>query len=197
MKINSITLIRHGETEWSRTGQHTGLSDIPLTKQGINEARAIGHRLNGVSFNHIWTSPSKRARDTAQLAGFKAEISHYLKEWDYGDYEGKTSQEIWKANPGWTIFSQNPPNGETAEEVGKRADHFWKMVLALEGDVAFVSSGHISRVLLARFLGFPVDYGRYFSLSTASLSLLTFEHNQPVVKLWNDVSHYQRGWFIK
>lgn len=196
-KIKTIMLIRHGETEWTKTGQHTGITDLPLTEKGREEARAIGRRLEGISFNYAWTSPSLRARETSELAGFKALITPDLAEWDYGDYEGKTSQEIWKSNPGWTIFSEDPPHGETAVEVERRADRFWKELLTHEGDVAIFSSGHISRVLAVRFLGLPLAYGRYFTLSTASISLFGFEHNLPVIKLWNDISHYEQRWKAK
>jgi len=184
MKIQSITIVRHGETPWTITGQHTGRTEVELTDHGKEEALKLGKQLRKMQFDQVWTSPSKRARQTCELAGFgkRAVVLNDLAEWDYGDYEGKTSEEIHKKNPGWTVFSEDPPHGESAVDIGKRADLVLSMV---EGNVALFSSGHISRVITARFLGFPVSYGKHFMLGPGTISILSFEHGVPVIKLWN------------
>jgi len=184
-----IYLFRHGETEWSVAGRHTGLTDLPLTEKGIAEAKCL--RM-GMQFDKVMTSPLKRAKETCILAGYEKEmiVEPALVEWNYGDYEGKTSKEIWEGNPGWTIFNQDPPNGEKAEEVGKRAD----LVISKcsQGVTAIFSSGHFLRVLAARWLGLAAADGRYLVLSTASRSLLGSEHKSPAILLWNDTSHLDK-----
>lgn len=185
MVLKSITIVRHGETAWTLTGQHTSFTDLELTPKGREEARAVGEQLKNSSFNKIWTSPSKRAQETARIAGFSPEVDPDIIEWNYGDYEGRTSREIHTVDPGWTIFSKDPPHGESADQITKRVDRFLKKASDCGGDVAIFSSGHISRALAARFLGFPVSSGKHFSLASGSISILSFEHEQPVVKLWN------------
>jgi len=188
-----IYLVRHGETKWSKSGQHTGLSDILLTDQGKEEAKHLGQRLEGLFFDHVFTSPLKRAFETCQLCNLsqKATVSDALLEWNYGDYEGMTSKEIHKSEPTWNVFEKGAPGGESTGDVKTRVDEFLKKLEALEGKIALFSSGHISRALTVRFLGFPLAKGRHFILSTASLSILSYEHGKPALKLWNDVSHHE------
>jgi probable phosphoglycerate mutase len=188
-----IYLARHGETAWSLSGQHTGLTDLPLTNHGEEEARQLGKRLAGLSFAKVFTSPLQRAAHTAELAGFGvvAEKDHDLVEWHYGKYEGLRSAEIHAQAPDWQLFRDGCPGGETSAQVGARADRVLGRVGAVKGDVLIFSSGHILRVLAARFLGLEAAGGKFFTLSTASVSILGFENNlsQPVVRLWNDTSH--------
>jgi broad specificity phosphatase PhoE len=184
---------RHGETAWSLSGQHTGRTDLPLTENGEHQARALGGRLHGLAFARVVTSPSQRAVRTGELAGFGAgaEIDPDLAEWDYGDYEGRRTAEILTARPDWQLFRDGAPGGESPEQIGARADRVIARIRAVRGNVLAVSSAHISRVLAARWLGLPTAGGRYFVLSTASLSILGFEHNiaEPVIRVWNDTSH--------
>jgi len=186
-------LARHGETAWSLTGQHTGLTDLPLTERGERNARALRERLSGLRFAKVFSSPLQRARRTCELAGFgdAAEVDRDLLEWNYGDYEGQRASEIRAERPDWDLFRDGCPGGETPEQVGARADHVVHRVRAVEGDVLLFSSGHILRVLAARWLGLEPSAGRYFLLSTASLSALGYEHNrcQPVIRLWDDTRH--------
>jgi broad specificity phosphatase PhoE len=188
-----VYLARHGETEWSLTGQHTGLTDLPLTEHGEQNARALGGRLNGLSFVKVCTSPLQRARHTCELAGFGAvaEVDRDLLEWDYGQYEGRRTAEIHAERPDWQLFRDGCPGGESPDQVGARADRVIGRVRAVEGDVLLFSSGHFLRVLAARWLGLEPAAGRFFMLSTASLSALGYEHNrcQPVVRLWDDTRH--------
>jgi probable phosphoglycerate mutase len=188
-----IYLARHGETAWSRSGQHTGLTDLPLTAVGKREARQLGKRLAGLSFAKVFTSPLQRAAHTAELAGFGAvaEKDADLVEWNYGKYEGRRTAEIHAEAPGWQLFLDGCPGGETVAHVGARADSVLARVRAVKGDVLIFSSGHFLRVLAARFLGLEPAGGRFFTLSTASVSILGFENNpsQPVIRLWNDTAH--------
>lgn len=192
-RLPMLYLARHGGTAWSRTGQHTGLTDLPLTSDGEDEARRLGKRLAGISFAKIFSSPLQRAFYTAQLAGFGgvAEKDPDLVEWNYGAYEGRRSIEIHAEAPDWQLFRDGCPGGETPAQVGARADRVLSRVRAVQGDVLIFSSGHFLRVLAARFLGLEPAGGKYFTLSTASLSILGFENgaSQPVVRLWNDTSH--------
>src|SRR6185369_13739156 len=167
-------LARHGETAWSISGQHTGLTDLPLTERGERNARSLGDRLRGLSFATVLCSPLQRARRTCDLAGFKAQaqIEPDLVEWDYGNYEGLTSAEIRKQRPDWQLFRDGCPGGESVEQVGARADRVVKKVREMQGDELLFSSGHFLRVLAARWLGLPVDAGRFFFLDTASFSTL-------------------------
>ncbi len=188
-----IYLARHGETAWSRTGQHTGRTDLPLTEQGERNARALGARLAGHAFARVYTSPLQRAVRSCELAGFGAvaQADADLAEWDYGDYEGRRTADIVAERPGWDLFRDGCPNGESADGVGERADRVLARVRAASGDVLLFSSAHLLRVLAARWLRLPAVGGSLFFLSTASLSILGFEHGpgQPVIRLWNDTGH--------
>jgi len=186
-------LARHGETAWSLTGQHTGLTDLPLTPHGEQNARALGQRLAGLNFAKVFTSPLQRASRTCELAGFRgaAEVDHDLVEWNYGEYEGKRTAEIRAERPDWQLFRDGCPGGESPGQVGARADRVLARVRAIEGDVLLFSSGHFLRVFAARWLALEPAGGRFFLLSTASLSALSYEHKQaqPVIRLWNDTRH--------
>lgn len=186
-------LARHGETAWSLSGQHTGLTDLPLTEQGERNARRLGERLIGLTFARVFTSPLQRAARTCELAGFgeRAEVDRNLVEWNYGEYEGRLTAEIHASRPDWQLFRDGCPRGESPDEVGARADLVLKRLRTVQGDVLLFSSGHFLRVLAARWLGLEPAAGRFFVLSTASLSALGYEHNllQPVVRLWDDTRH--------
>jgi broad specificity phosphatase PhoE len=188
-----IYLARHGETAWSLTGQHTGLTDLPLTERGEQNARALGERLIGLSFTKVFTSPLQRAARTCDLAGFGAvaEVDRDLLEWNYGQYEGRRTAEIHTERPDWQLFRDGCPGGESPDQVGARADCVLSRLRAVQGDVLLFSSGHFLRVLAARWLGLEPAAGRFFVLSTASLSALGYEHNlsQPVIRLWDDNRH--------
>ena len=188
-----IYLARHGETAWSLTGQHTGLTDLPLTERGEQNARALGERLIGLNFGGVFTSPLQRALRTCGLAGFggAAQVDRDLVEWNYGKYEGRNTEQIHAERPDWQLFRDGCPGGESPEEVGARADCALARVRAVGADVLLFSSGHFLRVLAARWLKLEPAAGRYLVLSTASLSVLGYEHNlcQPVVQLWNDTRH--------
>ncbi|MBX5068480.1 histidine phosphatase family protein [Rhizobium lentis] len=184
-----IYLVRHGETEWSRSGRHTGRSDIPLTANGEAAARKLTERLSGPSFSAVWSSPSARARNTCALAGFGAGavIRDDLAEWDYGAYEGITTKEILAARPGWQLFRDGCPNGETAADVGARADAVIQALRQAASTILIFSSSHFLRVLAARWLGLPPQGGVFFSLDTTSISVLGYEHDltEPVIRQWN------------
>lgn len=190
-KVTTVYLLRHGETEWTLSRRHTGLTDIDLTPNGRLEAKLLGKSLHNIHFDHIFCSPLKRALDTCVIAdlGESYVIDQDLVEWDYGKYEGLTSAEIQKTDPSWTIFSKDPPGGETSLAVQKRADRFLQRILSLEGTIGVVSSGHFSRVLGARWIEQPVSFGERLTLSTASKSILGFEHGYRVIQLWNNTSH--------
>ena len=181
-----IYLARHGETAWSLTGQHTGLTDLPLTERGEQNARALGERLMGLNFGKVFTSPLQRAARTCEMAGFGAvaEVDRDLVEWDYGQYEGRRTAEIHAKRPDWQLFRDGCPGGESPDQVGARADRVLSRVRAVGADVLFFSSGHFLRVLAARWLGLEPPAGTYLLLSTASLSALGYEHNlcQPVIR---------------
>jgi probable phosphoglycerate mutase len=191
--LPNVYLARHGETAWSLTGQHTGLTDLPLTKHGERNARHLGKRLRGLTFVKVFTSPLQRAARTCELAGFKAaaEIDQDLVEWNYGAYEGRRTIEIRADRPDWQLFRDGCPGGESPEQVGARADRVISRVRAIAGDVLIFSSGHFLRVLTARWLGLEPAAGRFFALDTASLSELGYEHSlsAPVIRLWNDTRH--------
>ena len=188
-----LHLVRHGETAWSLSGQHTGLTDLPLTERGEQDARRLGERLRGLTLARVLTSPLQRAARTCELAGFgsAAEVDRDLLEWNYGRYEGRTSAEIHAERPDWDLFRDGCPGGETAAEVGARVDRVIGRVRAVQGDTLLFSSAHVLRVLAARWLGLEPQAARYFLLSTASLSALGYEHNrsQPVIRLWDDAGH--------
>ncbi len=186
-----LYLARHGETAWSLSGRHTGLTDVPLTERGEREARELNDRLRGLTFNKVWTSPLQRAARTCELAGFGAiaEIDRDLVEWNYGAYEGRTRADIHSMHPGWQLFRDGCPGGETPAEVGARADRVVKRVRALGTRGLLFSSGHFLRVLAARWLGLEAAAGRHLLLRTASLSVLGYEHDcfEPVIRLWDEV----------
>jgi broad specificity phosphatase PhoE len=183
-----VTLVRHGETEWSKSGQHTGRTDLPLTEEGEVEARAAGRLLSASSFNVVLTSPRQRARETAKLAGLVgAMVDDDLQEWDYGDFEGLTTPQIRQEYPDWTIWDGPWPGGETAEQVGARADRAIARCLEYPPGthVAVVAHGHFLRVFGARWLGAPVEAGRWLALSTAAICRLGWEHDWPTLWAWN------------
>jgi broad specificity phosphatase PhoE len=191
--LPAVYLARHGETEWSLSGQHTGLTDLPLTERGERNARRLGERLRGMHFVRVYASPLQRARRTCELAGFGdvAVVDPDLVEWNYGEYEGRRTEDILKERPGWQLFRDGCPGGESVAQVGARADRVLARLRPLTGDVLLFSSGHFLRVLAARWLGLDASGGRYFILGTASLSTLGYEHNvdEPVIRLWNDANH--------
>jgi broad specificity phosphatase PhoE len=188
-----VYLARHGETAWSISGQHTGLTDLPLTDRGESNARRLGDRLKGLRFDRVFTSPLQRAVRTCELAGFggRAEVDRDLLEWNYGEYEGLRTEEIHAKRPGWELFRDGCPGGESPQQIGARADRAVSRIREIGGNVLIFSSGHILRVLTARWLGLEPAGGKYFALSTASLSALSYEHNlsKPVIQLWNDTNH--------
>jgi broad specificity phosphatase PhoE len=194
--LPQVVLARHGETAWSLSGQHTSFTDLPLTERGEANARALCARLWGQKFAQVFTSPLKRARQTCDLAGFEqAEVLPDLVEWNYGEYEGQTTAQIQTARPGWILFRDGCPGGESPEQVGARADRVLARLRAIEGHVLVFSSGHFLRVLASRWLGLAASEGRLFHLSTASLSVLSYEHSldEPVLRLWNDDRHVADG----
>ncbi|BCH00945.1 phosphoglycerate mutase [Mesorhizobium sp. 131-2-5] len=184
-----IHLVRHGETAWSLSGQHTGRTDMPLTPAGEAAARGVAERLKGQSFSAVWSSPSQRAYNTTVLAGFGAQSvrNDDLQEWDYGAYEGRTTKEILAERPGWNVFRDGCPQGEMAADVGARADRIIKQLREAGGSILIFSSAHFLRVLAARWLGLPPEGGALFVLDTASISVLGYEHDlsEPVVRKWN------------
>ena len=188
-----VYLARHGEPAWSLTGQHTGLTDLPLTERGQQNARQLGERLRPLHFAKVFTSPLQRAARTCELAGFAAvaEKDPNLVEWNYGDYEGLRTPEIHAKRPGWQLFRDGCPGGESPDQVAARADAVVKRLREINGNVLVFSSGHFLRMLATRWLGLAPDGGRFFLLGTASLSILGYENGlgQPVIKLWNDASH--------
>jgi probable phosphoglycerate mutase len=193
-KLPIIYLARHGETDWSLSGQHTGMTDLPLTKAGERTAHRLGERLAGLTFAKVLTSPLQRAKRTCELAGFGAvaEVDSDLVEWNYGQYEGRTGAEIRAERPDWQLFRDGCPGGESPREVASRADRVVNRVRAVQGDVLLFSSGHFIRVLASSWIGVePTVNARSFMLSTGSLSALGYEHDlsRPVIRLWNDTQH--------
>jgi broad specificity phosphatase PhoE len=192
-KLPRVFLARHGETAWSISGQHTGLTDLPLTPRGERNARRLGTRLQGISFNQVFTSPLQRARRTCALAGFDevAQVDVDLVEWNYGAYEGKTTAAILKERPDWQIFRDGCPGGESVTQIAARADRVSARVRALQGDTLLFSSAHFLRTLAARWCGLDVGFGQYLCLDTATLSIVGYEHNlhEPAIQLWNDARH--------
>ena len=185
-----LWLIRHGETEWSASGRHTGRTDIPLTEEGIRQGRALGRYLAGRSFALVLTSPLSRAADTCGLAGYgsMAQPSDDLLECDYGQAEGRPTAEMRKERPGWSVWNGGPPGGETVEQVGRRTDRVIARAVEASGDVALFAHAHVLRILAARWLGLPPDDGRLFILGPASLSVLGWEREGRVISRWNDRS---------
>ena len=192
-ELPKVYLARHGETAWSLSGQHTGRTDIPLTERGEHAARELGARLRGVSFTKVLTSPLQRARRTGVLAGFdeRMEPDPDLMEWDYGDYEGRRTLDIRAERPGWRLFEDGCPGGETLVEVATRADRAIDRIHALESDVLVFAHGHLLRILMARWIALPALEARRLYLETASLSVLGYDHDldDPVIRLLNDASH--------
>lgn len=185
-----IYLIRHGETEWSRSGKHTSRTDIPLTPQGEDMARELGQRLRAIPFARVLTSPRQRAQRTHELAGLESEIEIEpdLTEWDYGDYEGKLSTEIHETRPDWELFRDGCPHGESPVQVSDRADRLIAGLRVSYGNVALFSHGHFGRVLASRWIGLPVGAARHFLFDAASVSILDYDHahlEAPVIALWN------------
>jgi probable phosphoglycerate mutase len=187
--LPTVTLARHGETEWTLSGQHTGRTDLPLTAHGEEVARALAPRLRDHAFAHVFTSPLRRAARTCELAGFGdvAEPADALLEWDYGAYEGLTTRQILANRPDWKLFRDGCPGGEQPGDVAARVDPLIERIRAVDGDVLLFSSAHLLRVLAARWLGLPPDGGRLLVLGTASLSRLGYEHgrDEPVLQSWN------------
>jgi len=192
-----VALARHGETTWSVTGQHTGLTDLPLTERGEQNARQLGVRLRGMSFDRVLTSPLRRAFDTCRIAGFadRAETAPELVEWNYGEFEGLRTAEIRERNPGWDLFRDGGPGGESPDDVAARADTVIKKIYVATGNVLVFSSGHFLRVFAARWIKSDPAMGRHLYLSTASLSIVGYDHNksEPIIRLWNDTSHLQKS----
>jgi probable phosphoglycerate mutase len=187
-KLPMIYLVRHGETEWSKSGRHTGHTDLPLTASGEEDGRRLRERLAGVAPSVVYASPLKRARCTAELAGFSPEIDPDLLEWNYGDYDGLTSAEIRLRNPNWNLFRDGCPGGESPIEISARVDRLIKRLRGLSGNVLCFAHGHVLRVLAARWVEQPVTLAGGLLLGTANLSVLSFDHNnleEPAIKLWN------------
>jgi broad specificity phosphatase PhoE len=187
MASQQVYLIRHGETEWSLSGQHTGITDIPLTENGRKVAKLLAPVLAKENFVRVLTSPLERARKTCELAGLgaRAEIDRDLMEWNYGEYEGLTPRQIHARRPGWMLFSDGCPGGESPEQVGNRVDRVIARVRAVRGHVALFAHGHIFRVFAARWLGLPATEGSHFLLDTATFNILSYYRGIPAVKRWN------------
>ncbi len=183
----NVVLVRHGETEWSRDGRHTGRTDIPLTTQGRQQAEALRAPLHAWQFALVLSSPLQRALETCRLAGYgtDAQVRPELMEWDYGRYEGRTSRQILAENPGWSLWRDGGPDGETPADVGRRVDRVIREVRQTAGDVLIFAHGHVLRVLTARWLDEPPEGGRHYALQTATLSVLSYEHQDPVISRWN------------
>jgi broad specificity phosphatase PhoE len=192
-----VYLVRHGETAWTISRQHTSVTDLPLTEQGEAQAVRLGKRLDGLRFAAVLTSPLQRAVRTCELAGFgaRATVEPDLVEWHYGAFEGRTSAEIHAERPDWQLFRDGCPGGESPDQVGARADSVIRRARAIDGNVLLFSSGHILRALAARWLGLDPGAGRYFLLGTASLSALGYEHDRsdPVISLWDEIPHDPGG----
>ena len=184
---SDVVLVRHGETEWSLSGQHTGTSDIPLTERGCEEARLLAPLLAGAGFALVLSSPLRRARHTCALAGLgdRMEIDPDLIEWNYGEYEGLTAKQIERIAPGWMVFTNGCPGGESPEQVGTRVDRLICRIQTVAGRVALFAHGHLFRVFVARWIGLPPSEGRHFLLNTSTVSVLGHYRGTPAVKRWN------------
>jgi probable phosphoglycerate mutase len=192
--LPKLFLARHGDTAWTDSRQHTGRTDLPLNERGEERARLLGERLQRFAFVRVFTSPLQRASKTCELAGFGAvaEVDADLVEWDYGRFEGKLTKDILKERPGWEMFRDGCPGGESPQDVAARADRFLARVRGLEGNVLAFSSGHVIRMIAACWLGLPPAAGRFFFCRPASVGVLGFEHNsrdEPIIGLWNYVTH--------
>ena len=184
---HALWLIRHGETQWSLSGAHTGRTDLPLTAAGRENAAAVGRFLAGRRFDLVLTSPLARARETCRLAGYAAQgqIEPNLREWDYGDYEGRSTAEIQRERPGWSLWSDGVANGESIDQVAARASSVIDRTSGAEGDVALFAHGHVLRILTACWLSLPPDAARLFALGTGSVSILGYERETRVITRWN------------
>ena len=189
-----VVLVRHGETLWSRSGKHTGRTDVPLTEEGRRQSERVGDTLRGRRFELVLTSPLQRAAETCRLAvlGDVALVREELMEWDYGAYEGRTTVEIRADVPGWSLWRDGVPGGETATDVGSRVDRVIAEVRAVDSDVALFAHGHLLRVLAARWLGLPPTEGRLFALDPATISILGHEREMPVIRRWNEHLQLER-----
>jgi broad specificity phosphatase PhoE len=184
-----IWLSRHGATEWSRSGQHTGVTDLPLIADGEEEARALGRRIGDHAFVRVLSSPLQRARDTARLAGFgdRVEMTDLLLEVDYGEYEGVTTEDIQRNHPGWEMFVDGSPGGETPQQVATRAERLLALIGEPDGDVLCFGHGHILRAVATRYLDLDIEVGGLLKLDSGSLSILGHEHDHRALRLWNEV----------
>jgi probable phosphoglycerate mutase len=191
MTETRLFLIRHGETEWSASGQHTSRTDLPLTPNGIRHAEGLARRLARERFAAVFSSPMLRASETCRIVGLDREaiVTDDLREWDYGEYEGRTTDDIRADDPEWTIWTATIQGGETLEDVGRRVDRVIERALEVEGDVALFGHGHCLRILAARWIGLPPAGGALLELSTATVSRLGWEREARVVELWNESSH--------
>jgi broad specificity phosphatase PhoE len=189
-----VVLVRHGETEWSRSGRHTGRTDVPLTKVGARNAELLAPRLEGRRFAAVFTSPLSRASETCGLAGLGegAQIREELLEWDYGEYEGITTEQIREGRRGWLLWRDGCPGGEDLQQVARRADTLIGELRGLDGDAALFAHGHVLRVIAARWVGLPPEAGGLLALSTGTLGVLGYEREVAVIRLWNDGSHLNR-----
>jgi len=190
-----VVLVRHGETEWSRDGRHTGWTDVPLTDVGRAQARALGDLLRNRDFATVLTSPLQRAAETCSLAGYgdSAEVVDELREWDYGAYEGRTTPDIRRDVPGWTVWTHGVVGGESIEEVADRADAVIELVRDEEGDVALFAHGHVLRILATRWCDFDANAARHLMLDTATISILGYERETPAIRSWNEGRHLVGG----
>jgi probable phosphoglycerate mutase len=188
-RASQVVVVRHGETQWSLDGRHTGRTDIPLTERGREEARRLAGRLARLQFARVLVSPLQRALETCRLAGFGdvAEVCEDLAEWDYGAYEGETMAEIQTQRPGWSLWDDGPPGGESADDVGRRADRVIAGLRPLRGDALLFAHGHVLRILAARWLALAPRDGRLFALDAAGMGFLGYEHAVPVLARWNEV----------
>ncbi len=185
-----IYLLRHGETAWSLSGQHTGRTDLPLTENGEHQASQLREALQGIAFVHVLASPLQRARRTCELAGVGPVTREEpdLQEWDYGDYEGRTTAEVTAGRPGWNVFVDGCPHGESVADISRRADRMVSVLRGLDGTAAVFSHGHFLCALAVRWIGLAAGNGRHFTLNPASLSILGYEHaggDTPAIRLWN------------
>lgn len=191
-QLKAIYLIRHGQTAWSLSGQHTGRTEVPLTAFGEQQARSLGEKLRSIAFDHVWLSPRLRAQRTFELMNLEtpASIEDDLREWDYGDYEGRTSADIARDNPQWNLWTDGCPNGEKPEDVSARCDRLLGRLRKLSGTIALFSHGHFCCALATRWIGLPVADGQHFVLDPASMSILGFpDHHTEIaaIRLWNSV----------
>jgi broad specificity phosphatase PhoE len=189
--VDRIVLVRHGETEWSRSGRHTGRTDIPLTARGRHQATEVAAVLPAMAWSRVLTSPLQRAAETCRLAGLgeHAQFDHDLEEWDYGEYEGVTTREILERRPGWWLWTDGCPGGEGPGDVAARADRVLERCRALDGNAILFAHGHLLRVLAARWIGADATLGAHLVLSTAAISMLGWEHAMPVIFRWNGTAH--------